>query len=34
MLQHWPKRDPNKHYYLVTNKVIHLVLTTQKIDDY
>lgn len=24
MYQRWPKRDPNKHYYLVPNEVLIL----------
>ena len=23
MFQRWPKRDPNKHYYLVPNEVFN-----------
>ena len=31
MLQHWPKRDPNKHYYLVPNEVFNLGLSSHEI---
>ena len=28
MFQRWPKRDPNKHYYLVPNEVFSLGLSS------
>ena len=31
MFQRWPKRDPNKHYYLVPNEVFNLGLTSHEI---
>ena len=34
MLQHWPKRDPNKHYYLVPNEVFNLGLSSHEIAVY
>ena len=34
MLQHWPKRDPNKHYYLVPNDVFNLGLSSHEIAVY
>ena len=29
MFRRWPKRDPNKHYYLVPNEVFNLGLSYQ-----
>ena len=34
MFQHWPKRDPNKHYYLVPNEVFNLGLSSHEIAAY
>ena len=34
MFQRWPKRDPNKHYYLVPNEVINLGLSSHEIAVY
>lgn len=34
MFQHWPKRDPNKHYYLVPNEVFNLGLSSHEIAVY
>ena len=34
MFQRWPKRDPNKHYYLVPNEVFNLGLTSHEIAVY
>ena len=34
MFQHWPKRDPNKHYYLVPNEVFNLCLSSHEIAVY
>ena len=34
MFQRWPKRDPNKHYYLVPNEVFKLGLRSHEIDVY
>ena len=34
MFQCWPKRDPNKHYYLVPNEVFNLGLTSHEIAVY
>ena len=34
MFQHWPKRDPNKHYYLVPNAVFNLGLRSHEIAAY
>ena len=34
MYQRWPKRDPNKHYYLVPNEVFNLDLTSHEIAVY
>ena len=34
MFQHWPKRDPNKHYYLVPNEVFNLGLSSLEIAVY
>ena len=34
MFQRWPKRDPNKHYYLVPNEVFNLGLSSHEIDVY
>ena len=34
MYQRWPKRDPNKHYYLVPNEVFNLNLTSHEIAVY
>ena len=31
MYQRWPKRDPNKHYYLVPNEVFNLGLSSHEI---
>ena len=32
--QRWPKRDPNKHYYLVPNEVFNLGLSSHEIAVY
>ena len=34
MFQRWPKRDLNKHYYLVPNEVFNLDLTSHEIAVY
>ena len=34
MFQHWPKREPNKHYYLVPNEVFNLGLSSHEIAVY
>ena len=34
MFQRWPKRDPNKHYYLVPNEVFELGLNSHEIAVY
>ena len=34
MVQRWPKRDPNKHYYLVPNEVFNLGLSSHEIAVY
>ena len=34
MFQRWPKRDPNKHYYLVPNEVFNLGLSSHEIAVY
>ena len=34
MYQCWPKRDPNKHYYLVPNEVFELGLNSYEIAVY
>ena len=34
MFQHWPKRDPNKHYDLVPNEVFNLGLRSHEIAVY
>ncbi len=34
MFQHWPKRDPNKHYYLVPYEVFNLGLSSHEIAVY
>ena len=34
MFQHWPKRDPNKHCYLVPNEVFNLGLSSHEIAVY
>ena len=34
MFQRWPKRDANKHYYLVPNEVFNLGLTSHEIAVY
>ena len=34
MFQCWPKRDPNKHYYLVPNEVFNLGLSSHEIAVY
>ena len=34
MFQRWPKRDPNKHYYLVPNEVFNLGLSSREIAVY
>ena len=34
MFQRWPKRDPNKHYYLVPNDVFNLGLSSHEIAVY
>ena len=34
MFQHWPKRDTNKHYYLVPNEVFNLGLGSHEIAVY
>ena len=34
MFRRWPKRDPNKHYYLVPNEVFNLGLTSHEIAVY
>ena len=34
MFRRWPKRDPNKHYYLVPNKVFNLGLSSHEIAVY
>ncbi len=34
MFQRWPKRDPNKHYYLVPNEVFNLGLRSHEIAVY
>ena len=34
MFQRWPKRDPNKHYYLVPNEVFNLGLSSHEIAIY
>ncbi len=34
MFQRWPKRDPNKHYYLVPNEVFNLGLSSHEITVY
>ena len=34
MYQRWPKRDPNKYYYLVPNEVFNLDLTSHEIAVY
>ena len=34
MYQRWPKRDPNKHFYLVPNEVFNLGLTSHEIAVY
>ena len=34
MFQRWPKRDPNKHYYLVPNEVFSLGLSSHEIAVY
>lgn len=34
MVQRWPKRDPNKHYYLVPNEVFELGLNSHEIAVY
>ena len=31
MFRRWPKRDPNKHYYLVPNEVFNLGLSSHEI---
>lgn len=34
MFRRWPKRDPNKHYYLVPNEVFNLGLSSYEIAVY
>lgn len=34
MFQRWPKRDPNKHYYLVPNEVFNFGLSSHEIAVY
>ena len=34
MFQRWPKRDPNKHHYLVPNEVFNLGLSSHEIAVY
>ena len=34
MFHRWPKRDPNKHYYLVPNEVFNLGLSSHEIAVY
>ena len=34
MFRRWPKRDPNKHYYLVPNEVFNLGLSSHEIAVY
>ena len=34
MFQRWPKRDPNKNYYLVPNEVFNLSLSSHEIAVY
>ena len=34
MFQRWPKRDPNKYYYLVPNEVFNLGLSSHEIAVY
>ena len=34
MSRRWPKRDPNKHYYLVPNEVFNLGLSSHEIAVY
>ena len=34
MYQRWPKRDPNKHYYLVPNEVFNFGLSSHEIAVY
>ena len=34
MFQRWPKRDLNKHYYLVPNEVFNLGLSSHEIAVY
>ena len=34
MYQRWPKRDPNKHYYLVPNEVFNFGLNSHEIAVY
>ena len=34
MFQRWPKRDPNKHYYLVPNEAFNLGLSSHEIAVY
>lgn len=34
MYQRWPKRDPNKHYYLVPNEVFNFELSSHEIAVY
>lgn len=31
MFRRWPKRDPNKYYYLVPNEVFNLGLSSHEI---
>ena len=32
--QQWPKRDPNKNYFMVPNEVFHIGLSHPKISIY
>ena len=32
--QQWPKRDPNKNYFMVPNEVFHIDLSHPKISIY
>ena len=34
MFRRWPKRNPNKHYYLVPNEVFNLGLSSHEIAVY
>ena len=34
MFRRWPKRDPNKYYYLVPNEVFNLGLSSHEIAVY